>query len=91
MPHRADGGITSKCPCPPTHPPHTLGSQHDAGAGVTLPSLPAHPATPQELASRLSRYYREAEAGLAVPAEGPFAVSFEDALPLEDFFEVGVG
>lgn len=43
---------------------------------------------PQELASRLSRYFGEAEAGLAPPAEGPFAVSYEDALPLDDFFEV---
>ncbi|GLC42379.1 Protein PTHB1 [Pleodorina starrii] len=41
-----------------------------------------------ELASRLTRYYAEAEAGLPPPPEGPFAVSYEDALPLEDFFEV---
>lgn len=54
-----------------------------------VPPFP-HPHTAQELASRLARYYGEAEAGLAVPAEGPFAVSFEDALPLDDFFEVGV-
>ncbi|GFR41608.1 hypothetical protein Agub_g2332 [Astrephomene gubernaculifera] len=41
-----------------------------------------------ELASRLTRYYGEAEAGLPVPPEGPFALGYEDALPLDDFFEV---
>ncbi|KAG2452068.1 hypothetical protein HYH02_003104 [Chlamydomonas schloesseri] len=42
----------------------------------------------RELGLRLARYYAEAEAGLPPPPEGPFAVSYEDALPLDDFFEV---
>ncbi|KAG2488148.1 hypothetical protein HYH03_013291 [Edaphochlamys debaryana] len=42
----------------------------------------------KELAQRLSRYYAESEAGLPSPPEGPFAVSYEDNLPLDDFFEV---
>ncbi|GIM12857.1 hypothetical protein Vretimale_16089, partial [Volvox reticuliferus] len=41
-----------------------------------------------ELAARLAQYYTEAEAGLPPASEGPFAVSYEDALPLDDFFEV---
>ncbi|KXZ41737.1 BBS9 protein [Gonium pectorale] len=42
----------------------------------------------KELATRLSRYYAAAEAGQPTPPEGPFAVTYEDALPLDDFFDV---
>ena len=38
---------------------------------------------------RLVAYYTDAEAGSASP-EGPLAVSYEEPLPLEDFFEVSV-
>mmetsp|Transcript_14226 Transcript_14226/g.38566 ORF Transcript_14226/g.38566 Transcript_14226/m.38566 type:complete len:906 (-) Transcript_14226:247-2964(-) len=40
-----------------------------------------------ELVRRLTLYYEEAEAMSAAP-EGPLAVTFEEPLPLEDFFEV---
>lgn len=46
------------------------------------------PVDAQELAARLRTYYTEAEAGGAAPPEGPFAVSYEDALPLEDYLAV---
>ncbi|GLI70845.1 hypothetical protein VaNZ11_015856, partial [Volvox africanus] len=41
-----------------------------------------------ELTARLAKYYAEAEAGLPPAPEGPFTVSYEDALPLDDFYEV---
>ncbi|KAF5831159.1 PTHB1 C-terminus-domain-containing protein [Dunaliella salina] len=40
-----------------------------------------------ELVRRLMLYYEEAEATNAAP-EGPLAVTFEEPLPLDDFFEV---
>jgi hypothetical protein len=42
---------------------------------------------PQELARRLADYYAQAEGGAPAP-EGPFTVTYEDALPLEDFHDV---
>ena len=44
-----------------------------------------------ELVRRLAAYYAAAEGGVPPPGEGPVAVSFEDPLPLDDFFEVGKG
>lgn len=41
-----------------------------------------------ELARRLRNYYAEAEGGFASSPEGPFTVSYDDALPLEDYLEV---
>jgi len=40
-----------------------------------------------ELVKRLAAYYEEAEGGAPVP-EGKFSVAFEEALPLEDFFDI---
>lgn len=43
-----------------------------------------------ELVKRLGAYYDLLEGGMPVP-EGKLTTAFEDPLPLEDFFEVGVG
>lgn len=52
--------------------------------------LPAWPA--QELAARLAAYYSQAEAhdgpSSSSASSPPFAVTFDEPLPLEDFFEL---
>eukprot|EP00899_Mesostigma_viride_P000204 jgi/Mesvir1/10184/Mv16992-RA.1 len=40
----------------------------------------------QELCTRLQMYFASVEKGQPVPAEGPFEVTFQETLPLQDFF-----
>ena len=67
--------------------PRTCAPPPCTGAALSDHSLPLT----QELHKRLHAYYEAAdEGGTPTGGEGALAITFEDALPTEDFFEVCV-